>query len=186
MSLAELGFQSAIVYSLYKPLSEGDEEIINETVNVLKVIYTTIGCFFIVSGIALLPFLTYLLSGVEVNATVYVIFIIQLMNSACSYFLAYKRSLLYADRKEFMAKSVDMVLNIIFSILKIIVVIQTSNYIAYISLTTLQTIVSNLLIHIISWRIYPFLHKTTFNIQIFKNVWGYVKNLFIGHMYVKS
>ena len=180
ISLAELGFQSAIVYNLYKPLAEDDKEKVNDTINVLKIIYRFIGIFFIVAGIACLPFIDKILSKVEINTTIYLIFIIQVMNSACSYFLAYKRSLLYADRREFMTKLVDMVMNIVINIIKIIVVIKTSDYLLYISLTTLQTIVSNLIIHVISWKIYPYLHKTKFNWDLFKSIWNNVKNLFVG------
>ena len=46
LSLAELGFQSAIVFSLYKPLYEGAQDEINSIMNIFKWIYTYIGIFF--------------------------------------------------------------------------------------------------------------------------------------------
>ena len=36
LSLAELGFQTAIVFSLYKPLAQRDEQQINDIVNVFR------------------------------------------------------------------------------------------------------------------------------------------------------
>lgn len=178
LSLTELGFQTAVIYSLYKPLAESDEEKINDIVNVLKTIYRCIGIFFIIAGIVCLPFIKLILSEVDVTLEIYIIFIIQVINSASSYFLAYKRSLLFADRREFISKVVDTTLNVTINLIKIYVVIKTSNYILYISLTTLQTITTNLIIHLISWKIYPFLHKTKFNFELFKTIWGNVKNLF--------
>ena len=180
LSLAELGFQSAIVYSLYEPLEKKNFNRINSIINVLKVIYRVIGIFFIVAGIAFSPFLKYILSGVEITRTVYLIFYIQVANSACSYFLAYKRSLLYADKREFMTKIVDTAMNVLMNVLKIIVVIKTSDYIIYISLTTMQTILSNLIIHALSRKVYPYLHKTKFDVSEFKKIWENVKNLFVG------
>lgn len=180
LSLADFGFQSAVVYSLYKPLVENDYEKVNEIMNVLKVIYRAIGAFFIAAGIVCCPFLKYILSGVEISFTIYLIFIIQVLNSACSYFLAYKRALFHADRKGYMTKGIDTVMTIVFSLVKVIVVILTSNYIYYITLTTLQTIVSNLYVHVISQKKYSFLRKTGFNNEIFKEIWTNVKSLFVG------
>ena len=182
LSLAELGFQTAIIYSLYKPLAENDHEAINKIIGVLKIIYRCLGIFFIAAGIICLPMLKYILTEVEVNRMVYTIFLIQVANSACSYFLAYKRSLLFADRREFITKIVDTVMNVAINILKIIVVIKTSDYVIYITLTTIQTIVSNVIIHVICGRIYPYLKRTRFDVQIFKSIWDNVKNLFLGKL----
>lgn len=57
LSLAELGFQTAIVFSLYKPLAQRDEQQINDIVNVFRFVYDCIGAFFILASLALLPFL---------------------------------------------------------------------------------------------------------------------------------
>lgn len=46
LSLAELGFQTAIVFSLYKPLAQRDEQQINDIVNVFRFVYDCIGAFF--------------------------------------------------------------------------------------------------------------------------------------------
>lgn len=182
LSLAELGFQSAIIYSLYKPLANNDYEAINKIIGVLKIIYRCVGIFFIFAGVVCLPILKYILTEVEINQTIYTIFIIQVANSAASYFLAYKRSLLFADRREFITKIVDTVTNVIFNILKIVVVIKTSDYVIYITLTTIQTITSNLIIHIVCGHIYPFLKRTPFDVKLFKAIWNNVKNLFLGKL----
>lgn len=180
LSLTELGFQSAVVYSLYKPLAEKDTNIVNEIMNILKIIYRILGCFLILTGIICCPFLKYILSGVEITKTIYLIFLIQVLNSACSYFLAYKRALLHADRKGYLNSGIDTAMTIIFSLIKVIVVIYTSNYFYYAILTTLQTIVSNLFVHIVSQKKYRFLRKTSFDFAIFKGIWSNVKALFVG------
>ena len=180
LSLAELGFQSAVVYSLYKPLANDNKEKVNEIVNVLKVIYRSIGIFFIVVGIICCPFLKFVLSGVEISITIYLIFIIHVLNSSCSYFLAYKRALFHADRKGYITKAIDTVMTIIFSLIKVIAVIKTSDYIIYISLTTLQTIVSNTFVNVVSRKRYPYLRRTKFNVSIFRDIWDNVRSLFVG------
>lgn len=180
LSLTELGFQSAVIYSLYKPLLESKHDQVNEIMNVLKVIYRFIGCFIIVAGVICCPFLKYVLSGTEITKTIYLIFLIQVSNSACTYFLAHKRALFNADGKGYFTQTIDTAANIIFSLLKIVVVIKTSNYIYFITLTTLQTIISNLCVNIAVRKKYSFLRKTKFNFGFFKSIWGNVKNLFVS------
>ena len=43
LSLAELGFQSAIVFNLYKPLHDGNQIEVNSIMNILKIIYRGVG-----------------------------------------------------------------------------------------------------------------------------------------------
>lgn len=49
LSLTELGFQSAVVYSLYIPLHDKLDDEINSIMNVFKLIYKYIGIFFVVA-----------------------------------------------------------------------------------------------------------------------------------------
>lgn len=56
LSMADLGFASAIVYSMYKPIAEGDNETVCALINFYKKIYRVIGGVIFAFGIALLPF----------------------------------------------------------------------------------------------------------------------------------
>ena len=123
LSLGELGFQSAIVFMLYKPLQEGNRERVNAITNLLKTLYRYVGIFFLVASIAVLPLLKYILKGVTVTPQIYVFFLLQTSVSVVSYFLAYPRSLLYADQKEYLTKLVDMVVTSAFAIISIITLI---------------------------------------------------------------
>ena len=100
LSLSELGFQSAIIFMLYKPLQEHDREKINAIINLLKTLYRFVGIFFMVASVAMLPVLRFILKGVDVTPQIKMFFLMQTSISAFSYFMAYPRSLLYADQKE--------------------------------------------------------------------------------------
>ena len=63
LSMADLGFASAIVYSMYKPIAEGDNETVCALINFYKKIYRVIGGVIFAFGIALLPFLSKMISG---------------------------------------------------------------------------------------------------------------------------
>ena len=57
LSLAELGIGSAVVYALYKPLAQNDEEKIASLVKLYGTAYRAIGLVVALIGLALMPFL---------------------------------------------------------------------------------------------------------------------------------
>ena len=67
LSLAELGIGSAINFSLYEPLSKNDIDKISSLMSFYKKAYRIIGCIVLLLGIVLLPFLQYLIKGIDLN-----------------------------------------------------------------------------------------------------------------------
>ena len=62
LALADLGFDIAVTYALYKPLNKGDEKKINAIMTALKSIYNVIGIAFIVLSFLALPFLKFIIT----------------------------------------------------------------------------------------------------------------------------
>ncbi len=180
ISLAELGFQNAITYNLYRPLAEKDEKKINEIVNVYKIVYRCMGIFFIIASFAVLPLLSFILTDVTMTKDIYAFFLLQALASTCSYFLAYRRTILYADQKDYVYRTVDMVMNTIFKLLQIYVIISFRSYYAYIILPVVQTYIANLIVYYISSKKYPYLKKTKFNVECAKEVFADAKHIFAG------
>ena len=63
LSLANLGFDTAIIYSLYKPLAEGNMVAVKGYMRVYKRVYRAVGATVFVLGCILMPFLPYLIKG---------------------------------------------------------------------------------------------------------------------------
>lgn len=70
--------------------------------------------------------------------------------------MAYKRSLLYADQKDYISKIIDMIVNVIANILQIIAMVYFKDYLLYLVLKLMQVIVSNIWVHWVCARLYPF------------------------------
>ena len=62
LSLADLGFGTAMVFSMYKPLAEKDEYKLAQLVQLYKKIYTVIATVITIIGIGIVPFLKYLVN----------------------------------------------------------------------------------------------------------------------------
>ena len=57
----ELGFGTAVVYSMYRPAAEDDYNLICAYLRVYRNIYRIIGLAVLAIGLALMPFLNYLI-----------------------------------------------------------------------------------------------------------------------------
>ena len=187
LSLAELGFQQVIVYHLYGVLAKGDREQINNLVNIYKVVYRCIGCFFVGAALCCMPFLQYVLSDVEATATVRIYFLIQALTGACTYFLAYKRNILYADQRSYISGLIDTVVNTTATLISIFVAVYTRNYVLYLLVNLVKTYLSNVIVHIACTRHYPYLHRTKLDWALLKKIASSIKDVvlerFAGYIY---
>lgn len=182
LSLAELGFQQVIVFHLYGALAREDKEQINQLINIYKLVYRCIGIFFIVASLCCVPFLQYFLSDIEATNTVRVYFIIQALTSSCTYFLAYKRNILYADQNGYISGLIDSVFNTSATLLCITAAVLTRNYALYLSINLVRTYLSNLVVHLICTRKYPYLHAEKIDWKLLKKIAGNLKDVVLERL----
>ena len=151
LTLAELGVGSAMVYAMYKPIAENDEQQVNALLNLYKKLYRYVGLVILSIGLILIPFLDKLIEGSPPEDTnLYVLYIVFLFNTVISYFLyAYKQSLIVAhQRTDIISKSALIVQSVMY-IVQGGVLLAFKNYYLFIILLTLYTIVTNLVYNLI-------------------------------------
>lgn len=156
LSLAELGFASAIIYSMYEPLAIGDKNIVCCLLSFYRKIYRIIGIIIVSVGVIIIPFVPQLISGnFPLGLNLYLVYIIYLFNTAISYFLfAYKKSLLTALQRNDIISKVTIIIKIIMGIVQICTLILFSNYYCYIIVIPLMTILDNLMCAYIANKYY--------------------------------
>ena len=62
LSFAELGFGTAIVYAMYKPIAQNDTKKISAYMNYFKMVYKIVGLIILVVGFLLIPNLNFFIS----------------------------------------------------------------------------------------------------------------------------
>lgn len=179
LSLAELGFQQVIVFHLYGVLSRDDKEQINALINIYKLVYRCIGIFFIVASLCCVPFLQCFLSDIEATNTVKLFFLIQALTSACTYFLSYKRNILYADQNSYLSGLIDMAVNSTATILSILAMVLTSNYLLYLLILLGKTYLSNIIVHLACTKRYPYLHAAKTDWKLLKQLASNLKDVVV-------
>ena len=157
LNLAELGISSAIVFSMYSAIAKKDTVLISALINVYKKVYRIIGIIVLVLGLAISPFLNYLISGdVPSDINLYILYYIYLGQTVLTYFLfAYKSCLFTAHQRADVISNVSTIVFLIQYILQGVVVFFFKNYYVYALFLPATTILNNIVIAILSKKYYP-------------------------------
>lgn len=157
LAIVELGIGSAIIYNLYKPLSENNTDLVKSLMNFYKKSYHIIGLIVFGIGIVIMPFLTFFIKEVNVAVNIYIVYFLFLIDTLFSYFLSYKRSLLQADQKNYIINRTHIIYLILMNSAQLIMLYFTKNYYLYLGVKILFRILENLVITIIVNHKYPYI-----------------------------
>ena len=157
LSLAELGIGNALVFSMYAPIAEDDNKTICALLNLYRKIYRYIGIFILTVGLALMPFLKYLISsGYPADINIYILYLIYLANTVISYLMfGYKQSLLVAFQRSDIISKRTMAVQVMQNAIQFCVLFLTRNYYLYIIFLPVFTAITNLFDLIIVNKMYP-------------------------------
>lgn len=164
LSLAELGFGSAIVFKLYKPIEERDRHRIQVLMKLYRQVYQIIGVVILTLGLCLIPFLPHLVRDYDslgergLNAAV--VFLIYLFNSTSSYwFFAYKTEFMKATQKSYVLNVVGYAVSIGSSVAQILALELTNSFYVYILVQVAFTVIRNVVYALICDRRHPYLKE---------------------------
>ena len=157
LSLAELGIGHALVFSMYAPIAKDDDETLCALLNLYRKIYRCIGTVILVIGLALMPFLKYLISdGYPADINIYILYSIYLSNIVISYLMfGYKQSLLVAFQRSDIISKRTMIIQVVQNVVQFSVLLLTRNYYLYIIFLPVFTAVTNIFNLIIVNKMYP-------------------------------
>jgi len=159
LSLAELGFGSAIVYNMYTPIAQNDHRKITALMNFYGTIYIKIGCVIGILGLSLIPFLGHIIKDQPNVDHLTFIYLLFLANSATSYFFAYKRTIISADQRDYILAQYKLYFSIIKALLQISVLVTTKSFIAYLLIHILCTFTENYFVSLEVDKLYPYIKE---------------------------
>lgn len=157
LNLADLGFGTAITYSMYKPIAEHDDAKICALLMLYRKIYFAIGLIILILGLCLIPFLDYLIEGgYPEGLNIVVLYLMYLFNTVCSYlFFAHRKSLMSAFQRSDIETTVNSIVQIILDVIKIALLFILKDYYIYVFFVPLTTLLSGLITAAISYQKYP-------------------------------
>lgn len=156
LSLMDLGMGSAMIFSLYKPMAEGNSQRIASLMDFYKKAYHLIGCLVILVGMLCTPFLQYIVTGVpNIKEDIRLIFIMYVLTSACSYFLVYKTVLLRANQQARIISRVNTIAEVVECIIEIILLLVFKEFMAYLIVRLVGALSRNLILTGIARKQFP-------------------------------
>lgn len=175
LSLADLGFSTVMIYSLYEPLAKNDQKKIAALIGFYKKVYLAIAIFFAVVGAALIPFLKYIINLENEIPHLQVYYVLYLANMISSYLVVYKTNILEADQKGYIIQKYSIIFSIAQSVSMMIFLLLTKNYIVYLVVQVAFTYTKNLFTSFKAEKTYPFIRqkevlKKAEKIVVVKNV----------------
>ncbi len=185
LNMAELGFSSAIIYNMYKPIAMGDDKTVCALLNLYRRVYTYVGLIILTVGLAITPFLSKLINGPrpdEIN--IYVLYILYLLDVVISYLLfAYKESLVIATQRLDVKKVIHTVTHFFKYLLQLIVLAAFKNYYCFVFAALIGTILNNIMIQWYTKIHYPqYVSRGSVSKECTDEVKKQVSGLMIGKM----
>ena len=157
LNLAELGVGNAMVYSMYKPIAEDDEEKICALLNLYKIYYRIIGAVIAGIGLILLPFIPMLVKDdLPGGLNIYILYLLNLGATVLSYWLfAYKNSILSAHQRGDIIAKISLTTTTILYVGQFLVLIFLRNYYIYMLALLVVQVLNNIVTSTVVKRIYP-------------------------------
>lgn len=132
LAVAELGVGSAITFCMYRPIVEGDEQKVGALYYLFRRLYRIIGCFVLVAGLALTPFIHHFArdySRLDVN--LYSTFLLMLLSVVITYLFGAEISLINAYKNNYIATTINSGGQILQQVLQILVLSVTGSFHGY-------------------------------------------------------
>lgn len=166
LNITELGIGSAIVFAMYKPVADGDEEKTLQYLSYYRKIYHLLG--FIVAGIGALlaPFLPFLMRDAlgEISlGEIYVVYGLYLLSSVSSFFVyAYRGGLITANQQDYRLTHINYTASVLIVVaqgVSLLVFDGIFGFYVYVALPIVISIARSILNGIFAARWYPYIRR---------------------------
>ena len=141
LSVAELGVGSAIVFSMYSPIVQGNKEKVAALYCLYKKIYRIIGVVITIGGLVVTPFLPLLIEDYQtLNVNVYGTFLLTLCSVVMTYLYSAKTSLIEAYKDNYITTGIISVSRVLRYALQIAAILIWRSYTVFLVCQIIETV----------------------------------------------
>lgn len=157
LNLAEMGIGSAMIYSMYKPITVGDQDTICALMGLYRKYYRIIGFIVLFIGGCIYPFIPQLISGDIPNGIdINILYLLNLGTTVLTYWLfAYKICLLNAHQRNDIESKVQILMDTLKYLGQILALVFFRSYYIYLCVNLLLQILNNIFTALIVSKMYP-------------------------------
>lgn len=181
LSLADLGFNTAMVYSFYKPLAEKDNDKMAALTLFYRKVYNIIAFSVGAVGLALVPFIRQIVNLEKDVPNLEIYYVLSLVGIVVSYLCVYKTSVVTADQNNYIITRITIIINLIRTTIQILSLLLFKNYILYLVIGVICNVSNNLIASHTATKKYPFIKQTDKKISKIekKEIFNNIKSVFL-------
>lgn len=158
LSMADLGFNTAMVYSFYRPIAENNTKKITALINFYKRIYRIIAINITIIGILITPFIDKLVNTPNNIPLLKLYYLISLAGVVISYLFVYKTSIIIADQRNYIITKINIIVNFIKTIMQIVILILFKNYSLFLLINLFGNFINNYIASKKAVKLYPYIN----------------------------
>lgn len=144
LSIVDLGLGTALNFSLYKPIRDGEVEKVAAIIQYFKKIFSLLGILLCILSIFVVPFIGDLVKG-STNSIPYMqkVFLLYAILTFSSYFFTDVRTVFYAHQQNYKVLVFDFFTKILTKTLQVIILLIHPSYLWYLGIEILITLFFN-------------------------------------------
>ncbi|WKY48308.1 hypothetical protein Q5O24_02975 [Eubacteriaceae bacterium ES3] len=180
LTFTELVFGVALSYSMYRPIVDNNIEKIGGIFNYYKTLYKKAVIIIGIVGVCIIPLLPYMINSNIATKEIILYYIIFLINIVIYNYFIINTYLMIADQRRYIISMVRIVVDVVCFTVLIVAIILFENYLLYLLLITIKTLIFSVIIHILLKKHYPFVKENFYVTEVDKKrAIMNIKDLFI-------
>lgn len=182
LSLVEMGIGSATVYHLYKPIADGNIELIKKIMGLYRKCYYIIAFVCLCIGSVITVFVPYLVNGLNFSDTyLRSIFFIYVLQTVFSYMWVSDTALLQADQKRYKTVAVQAIYKLVSTVFSLLCLYLTKRFSLYLLILLGTTMFCNITCRHQARKVYPYLTEKYVPLkkEESREIYSNVKNIFV-------
>lgn len=162
LSLAELGIGNVLIFSLYAPLKNKDENTVCQYIHYFRKLYNRIALAILLIGLLLIPVLPIIIGECSLPmGEIQKYYVLYLLNSVFSYIAVDKVTLIQADQKIYIKTVTSTIASILMHLSMIALLLIKKSFTGYLLIQLTFTLGQNLVLNYYAQKMYPYLKKKT-------------------------
>ena len=159
LALADAGLGASIIFAMFGPLRNGDEEKLAALVAFCRTMYRIVAAVVLVLGLCLIPFLESMTGTSQGSRGIRLYFLVLLLSVSTNYLLTHRATLIEADQRLYIIKLVGLAFNGGRLMLQIAALLLLHSYLIYVLIQATFTVLNALAVHVTVGRLYPYLKR---------------------------
>ncbi|UOO37043.1 hypothetical protein IZU99_07135 [Oscillospiraceae bacterium CM] len=157
LAMSEMGFATAFLVVLFRPIAEKDEARIRALMGYFRRLYNRVGLFIFFAGLAVIPAFPLFVHSPIPGRDVTVYYMLYLAAMSATYFFSYNKTLLVAYQDKYLTAVIAYLVYIFLNALQVTLLILYHNYYLYLTALLLCNLLEGVVVTLVTRKKHPYM-----------------------------